>query len=82
MENRVLRDMREKRGWVRSSLQWEMLGMGTRVVAVSWADPTPIFEVSLSVFKEVRERNLEGSSRILVCTAGPMVEDKAKAMVR
>lgn len=82
MENRVLRDMREKRGRVRSSLQWEMLGMGTRVVAMSWADSTPIFEVSLSVFKGVRERNLGGSSRILVCAAGPVVEDKARAMVR
>ena len=57
MENRVLRDMREKRGWVRSSLQWEMLGIGTRVVAVSWSDPTSIFEVSLSVFKGVREES-------------------------
>lgn len=75
VENRVLRDLREKRGRVRSSLQWKML-----VVAVSCADPPPIFEVSLSVFTGVRERNLGGSARIVVCTAGPMVDDKARAM--
>ena len=63
----MLRDTREKRGQVRRSLQWETLGVRTRVVAVSWANSTPIFEVSLSgEFKGVKERNLEGSSRILV----------------
>lgn len=75
VENRVLRDLREKRGRVRSSLQWKML-----VDSCELRRSSTHFEVSLSVFTGVRERNLGGSARIVVCTAGPMVDDKARAM--